>query len=590
VPEDSGRKLTAGPDQVVYILDQGLIRFGKFAAAVLALFITIGLILYGVDVKQTAKDVEAAKEAVTKDVTAANETIAKDRTEAEKTLAEAKAQAKEQIDRLQQQVRRVQDEEANTGRMAAEAEAARNSVNASQQQAQAAVLKAQQLVQQQVQAVQDAQANTRRMAAEAEAARNSVSASQQQAQAALLKAQQLVASISSEEAQARTFVARILTIVPAAGQPETPTPTTSAAPARSGFSVPELAQLYNFPTEFNGRGQKIGLIELGGGFRKPDLDSYFKSLSIPAPTITAIAVDGAKNSPTGDPNGPDGEVELDIEVAGAVAPGAEILVYFAPNNDKGFLDAIKKAVTDPANSATVLAITWGGPESTWTSQAAAAMDSIFHLAATQGITVLIASGDSGVTDGVTDGRAHADFPATSPWVLACGGTRIEVAGNRITSEVVWNDVMGGATGGGVSALFPKPVWQGDVKVPVDSNGHTGRGIPDVAIDASPTSGYAVFIDGHKTVIGGTAAATPLWAGLIALINQGLGRDVGYINPDLYTKIGPAGVLRPITQGDNSVGDAKGYAAGPGWNAVTGWGSPDGKKLLEAFRRLGSPQR
>ena len=545
-PEDSGRTPTPGPDQVVCILDQGLIRFGKFAAAVLAIFITIGLILYGVDVKETAKDVEASKEAVAKDVAAANETVAKDRTEAEKTLAEAKAQAKNQIDQLQQQVRAVQDE----------------------------------------------QANMRRMAAEAEAARNSMNASQQQAQAALLKAQQLVASISSEEAQARTFVARIVTIAPASGQPELPLPVTSAAPVRAGFSVPELAQLYNFPTEFNGRGQKIGLIELGGGFRKQDLDSYFKSLSVPTPKITAIAVDGAENSPTGDANGPDGEVELDIEVAGAVAPGAEILVYFAPNTNQGFIHAIQKAVTDPANRATVLAITWGSPESTWTQQGAAAMNSIFQLAATRGITVLAASGDNGAADGVTDGRAHADFPAASPWVLACGGTQIEVAGNRITSEVVWNDSKGGgfgATGGGVSALFPKPAWQSGVKIPVDSTGHTGRGIPDVAITASPKSGYKVMIDGQNSVLGGTAAATPLWAGLIALINQGLGRNVGYINPNLYARIGPAGVLRPITEGDNGVQGVQGYAAGPGWNAATGWGSPDGKKLLEAFRGLGLPQ-
>jgi len=526
-PEDAAKKPTSGPDQVVYILDQGLIRFGKFAAAVLAIFVTIGLILYGVDVKQIAKDVEPAKE-----------TVAADRTEAEKALAQAKSESAQ--------------------------------------------------LQQQVQAVQDAQRNTSKMAAEAEAARNTVNASQQQAQTALLKAQQLLANITSEEAQARTFVARIVQIVPGSGQSELPA-DASAAPARSGFSVAKLVQLYNFPTEFKGSGQKIGLIELGGGYRKEDLDSYFKSLSIPTPKVTAIGVDGAKNSPSGDPNGPDGEVELDIEVAGAAAPEAEILVFFAPNTTKGFIDAIQKAVDD-ANRTTVLAITWGGAESSWTPQVIAAMNSAFQVAATRGITVLAASGDAGVTDGVGDSRPHTDFPATSPWVLACGGTQIKVAGNRITSEVVWNDGEGGATGGGVSSLFQKPVWQTGVKVPVDSNGHSGRGIPDVAITASPKSGYEALIDGEKEVIGGTAAATPLWAGLIALINQGLGHNVGFIDPDLYTKIGPAGVLRSITEGDNGLHSVKGYAAGPGWNAATGWGSPDGKKLLEAFRNLGSPQR
>jgi hypothetical protein len=528
-PEDVAKKPGAGPDQVVYVIDQGLIRFGKFAAAILAIFVTIGLILYGVDVKQIAKDVETAKEAV-----------ATDRTEAEKTLA----QAKNEITQLQQQV----------------------------------------------QAVQDAQRNTSKMAAEAEAARDTVTASQQEAQTALLKARQLVANITSEEAQARTFVARIIQIVPGNGQTESPA-EASAAPARSGFSVAKLAQLYNFPTEFSGRGQKIGLIELGGGYRKQDLDTYFKGLSIPTPKVTAIGVDGAKNSPSGSPNGPDGEVELNIEIVGTVAPEAEIVVFFAPNTDKGFVDAIQKAVTDDANRPTVLAITWGGPESAWTPQVIVAMNSGFQIAAAQGITVLAASGDAGVTDGATDNLPHTDFPASSPWVLTCGGTQIKVAADSVTSEVVWNDgAEGGATGGGVSSIFPKPVWQTGVKVPVDSNGHSGRGIPDVAIAASLKSGYEAFIDGQKGVVGGGAAATPLWAGLIALINQGLGHNVGFINPELYTKIGPAGVLRSITEGDNGVHGVKGYAAGPGWNAATGWGSPDGKKLLEAFQNLGSPQK
>ena len=139
----------------------------------------------------------------------------------------------------------------------------------------------------------------------------------------------------------------------------------------------------------------------------------------------------------------------------------------------------------------------------------------------------------------------------------------------------------------MSAHFPKPAWQAQANVPTDSQGHSGRGIPDVAITASPESGYKVYIDGQKEVLGGTAAASPLWAGLIALINQGLGRNVGYINPALYTKLGPAGVLRSITQGNNSVQGVKGYEAGPGWNAVTGWGSPDGRKLLQALQSLGT---
>jgi kumamolisin len=211
------------------------------------------------------------------------------------------------------------------------------------------------------------------------------------------------------------------------------------------------------------------------------------------------------------------------------------------------------------------------------------MNQEFAEAATLGLTVLTAAGDGGAADGVNDGQPHVDFPAASPWVLAVGGTQITVSGNTITSEVAWNDGIGGATGGGVSGIFPPPDWQTGVNVPGGKDGRKGRAIPDVAANASPTSGYAVYIDGKNTVVGGTAATAPFWAGLIAIINQGVNRNVGYINPLLYKKFGPAGTLRNIIQGTNSLGTVKGYAAGPGWNAVTGWGSPDGRKLLNAFQ-------
>ncbi len=191
--------------------------------------------------------------------------------------------------------------------------------------------------------------------------------------------------------------------------------------------------------------------------------------------------------------------------------------------------------------------------------------------------------------GAADNKPRVDFPGSSPWVLAVGGTHINVSGERIASEVVWNDSDsdGGATGGGVSTLFPKPNWQDQVNVPANYQGHSGRGIPDVAITASPQAGYEVFVAGQKLIFGGGTGATPLWGGLIALINQGLGHNVGYINPVLYTKLGPAGVLHGVTEGNNGVRGAKGYSAGPGWNATAGWGSPDGRKLLQAFRSLGA---
>jgi kumamolisin len=351
-------------------------------------------------------------------------------------------------------------------------------------------------------------------------------------------------------------------------------------PAQSvatSFTPPQIAALYQFPPA-TGAGECVALIELGGGFRPTDLSTYFKGLGVASPKVTAVSVDHAKNTPSGDANGPDGEVMLDIEVVGAIAPGAQIAVYFAPNTDAGFLDAITTAIHDTTNKPSVISISWGGPESTWTSQAMTAMDAAFQDAATMGITVCIASGDNGSSDGVTDGKDHVDFPASSPFALACGGTSLRAAQNTISGEVVWNDgAQGGASGGGVSAFFAKPSWQGSLSAARAKGKHaalTHRGVPDVAGNADPETGYAVRVDGTASVIGGTSAAAPLWAALIARVNQLSGKPAGLINATLYKN---SAALRDITSGNN--GD---FAAAAGWDACTGLGSPIGaalKKLI-----------
>ena len=292
-------------------------------------------------------------------------------------------------------------------------------------------------------------------------------------------------------------------------------------------------------------------------------------------------MDGGTNSPTGDANGPDGEVELDIEVSGAVAPSAQIAVYFTPNTDQGFLDALTTAVHDAKLKPAVVSISWGGPESSWTQQALTAFNSACEDASTIGVTILAASGDDGSTDGATSGTPTVDFPAASPFVLACGGTRLTLSGTTISSELAWNELAAneGATGGGVSEVFPLPTYQQSASVPKAPNGFVGRGVPDVAGDADPESGYNVLVDGQQTVIGGTSAVAPLWAALLARINQSLGKNVGYLNPLLYTKNIEA-TLRDITSGSNGT-----YSAGPGWDACTGLGTPNGAALLAA---LGAP--
>lgn len=356
----------------------------------------------------------------------------------------------------------------------------------------------------------------------------------------------------------------------------------AAAASAVSYTAPQVAQLYSFPANFNGHGQTIGIIELGGGYTQSDLDTYFSGLGIsPAPAVSAVSVDGAQNQPTGDPNGPDAEVMLDIEVAGAVAPGASIVVYFAPNTDSGFLDAINQAVTDKQNKPAVISISWGGPESSWTAQSLQSYNSALQAASAVGVTVCVAAGDQGSTDGVSDGQAHVDFPASSPYSLACGGTHLEGSGSTITDEQVWNDLPNnGATGGGVSGTFPLPTWQANAGVPpsVNPSAFVGRGLPDVAGDADPLTGYQVEVDGSNPVVGGTSAVAPLWAGLIALFNQAAATPVGYFNPNLYQKVAAAaGAFHDITSGNNGA-----YQAKPGWDACTGWGSPNGAAILQSL--------
>ncbi len=355
-----------------------------------------------------------------------------------------------------------------------------------------------------------------------------------------------------------------------------------ASAVGASYTPLQVAELYGFPKNLTGAGQTIGILELGGGYETSDISSYFQGLGLPAPTVVAVSVDGATNVPGGDPQGADGEVALDIQVAGAVAPGAKIAVYFAPNTDQGFLDAITTAVHDTANKPSVLSISWGGPEGSWSAASRTALDNACQSAGALGVTITVASGDNGSSDGGTGN--NVDFPASSPHVLACGGTRLEGSGATISSEIVWNDQPnGGATGGGVSTAFALPNWQSSAGVPAPPAAGGGRGVPDVSGDASPESGYSVLVDGAQQVVGGTSAVAPLWAGLVALVNQGRasagGAPVGFVNHTLY---GAPAALRDITTGSNGT-----YSAGPGWDACTGLGSPNGAAVAAALGASGA---
>jgi kumamolisin len=361
-------------------------------------------------------------------------------------------------------------------------------------------------------------------------------------------------------------------------QPHIATTAAALPNVVTSLSPGQVARLYNFPTGVTGQNQCIGIIELGGGYQAADLQTFFAQAGLPVPTVTAVSVDGGQNAPSNPPSVSDIETALDIQVAGGVAPGAKIAVYFAPNTDRGFLDAITTAIHDTTNRPSIISISWGSAESNWTPQAMQAMEQAFVDAAALGITVCCASGDNGSSDSVNDGLAHADFPASAPHALGCGGTLLDVSGTTINSETVWHTGTNGS-GGGISDVFGLPSYQTGAGVPPSANPgqHVGRGVPDVSGDADPASGYQIVVGGTWQTIGGTSAVAPLWSGLAALLNEGLGSSVGFLQPFLYTASVRTSCFRDIASGGNGA-----YQAAAGWDACTGLGSPNGQQLLSAL--------
>jgi len=365
--------------------------------------------------------------------------------------------------------------------------------------------------------------------------------------------------------------------------------------ARPWFIPTELATIYDFPTGADLSRQCIGLLEFGGGVEQQDVAAYFAKIGVAAPNVQIVALDGVNTDPQADPEST-GEVMLDIDVAGAMAPGAKLAVYFSTFDEKGIIDCLSAAINDTANDPSVLSISWGWDENQpfngpvlWSPAAIDHVNHSFLAAAQLGVTVCVSTGDDGSEAQIKDGRAHVNFPATSPYVLAVGGTTLHARkaanGQMKTTEVVWNDGPGSGTGGGVSDYTQVPSWQeGLVPRSINQGNFAGRAIPDVAADADPATGYLTMSGGQFQIVGGTSASAPLWAALVARINAAKGVRVGNFNALLYSKIGPAKVLHDITSGNNDTdGLLKGqFPAKPGWDACTGWGSPGGKALLNAL--------
>lgn len=349
-------------------------------------------------------------------------------------------------------------------------------------------------------------------------------------------------------------------------------PGIRARASQTSWTPDQLADLYGFP-HVQGTVPTVAIGELGGGYSVADVTAYMKALNLPAPIITDLSVRGAVNSPGNDA---DGEVMLDLLVVAAViahctGQPARILMAFAPNDANGIADATS-AAAGHASQPVAMSWSWGAPEDEFGPLATT--EAALQQAEAAGMAVTAAAGDNGSSDGENQGN-HVDYPASSGYVIACGGTSIQASGGKITSEVVWNDgAAGGSTGGGYSAMVQKPGWQSGFVT------GSGRGVPDLAANADPETGWLIAVDGRDEVIGGTSAVAPFVAALVALLSMGTGKRPGLLTPAFY---GAATTFRDIVSGSNGS-----WSAGPGWDADTGLGAPIGTSLLAELQGGSSP--
>ena len=362
--------------------------------------------------------------------------------------------------------------------------------------------------------------------------------------------------------------------VPPRTNPNDPNPPKS-------YTVDEVADEYGFPAATGqGRGQVIAILSLGGRLDREGFAQYCGNLNIEIPQVVEVSVDGTPPQ-LGEQLDEDAEVALDVHVIATLVPSASIVSYIVGNTSRGFIDGLAQAIYNESLPASVIAISYGAPEETWTGQAISAIEDLLKDAAALKITVCCASGDLGSSDGVPDGEFHVDFPASSPHVLSCGGTTLtpNPENQAQPTEKVWSEpetIVG--SGGGKSKIFAMPDWQENRQDPALKN-LDGRGVPDVAGFADSRNGYTILVSEQMVRLGGTSAAAPLWAGLIARISENLGKPVGYLNPLLYRDISDKAFL-DIKEGNNG-----GWSAQPGWDACTGRGRPCGGELLKQLKLL-----
>ncbi|GMA58424.1 peptidase [Alicyclobacillus sacchari] len=351
-----------------------------------------------------------------------------------------------------------------------------------------------------------------------------------------------------------------------------------------GYFPADIRRLYNIPNDLTGAYQTIGIVEFSSGYSLQDATLFWKMHGITPPQVAFVSIDGTRND--GGMREDDEEASLDLQWAGAIAPGAQFVIYEANAGETyaefeaAMLHALNYILNDNQYRPSVLSISYGDGEDSFDAGALQSMADIIQKLDERGVTVCIASGDQGaygLHNPYGPYSRHADAPATSPHAVAVGGTHLYAHGG----ECAWTYLgpqHGGASGGGFSDIFPKPSWQ--TAVP----GHA-RGVPDLALNADPDSGYQMVFQGQPTIVGGTSVACPVFAAMIALANErraSLGRKpLSSLPQVLYSYSSQLG-FRDIVVGDNTYNGVIGYEAKPGWDAVTGFGSVDATTFIETL--------
>jgi kumamolisin len=334
----------------------------------------------------------------------------------------------------------------------------------------------------------------------------------------------------------------------------------------------DVAKRYKFP-DADGSGQTIGVVQLRGMFQPADFDQCMRAQGLaPAHPIVKRVDNAAVEHEIATTK--DLEASLDVQIIASLAPGARIVVYETPDDERGFLDAIREVIFDEEDAPSVLSISYGWPEHLWTPIALNILDDLLTAAALAGVSVFCSSGDNG-SELDYDGKPHVLAPASSPFAIACGAT--DIASDN-TREEAW-----AKTGGGFSERFEVPPWQESVGAAATRyKMNAGRGVPDVAAQQAP--GYYVVMNGTELALGGTSAVAPLWSALTARINQRIGAHIGFFAPLLYRR-SEKPLFTDVVGGNNGP-----FRAGAGWDPCTGLGVPVGVAIENALREPSKVRR